>query len=1658
MKMTTMRVSRLCGGIALMAVLVACEAEITGPSPSISGDPGADTAEASTTWPGFVCNEQLETWVELRGTGFSPLAVDVVSTDEEPRLVLPRLTLERASTPEGEQDGMEFMVELTAAPDETSRVKWISPTLLAFRISEDLGLLPGVYDVTVLNANGESVTREGVFGVMPRPAVAEVREDLQCLAQGERPLTVGGDHFLVRADERPMVHIGDQDYAVAEATDCRELAPTFGAYQFCRTLSITVGEGDLPDGAHDVSVTNIPPAGCSSLPADDGVRFFVVPPPVTADIQPEPICAEQLAYDTMEVTGEHFLKITVDGQERLPTVTVGDKTYDSASIDGCTALEGPVHETVEVCTRVTFAMPAGDQPAGEQAVRVSNPLPAGCDSTEAVGLTVLPPPTLAGIAPQPICTAQGDNVMTVTGTGFATIDGAQPTVTIGANTYAATASDCAAVEGPAIPVQSCTTLSVTVSQGDFPDSGSFDVSVTNPDPAGCTTTETVSLVVVPPPTLASVVPDFFCAENVTASLSLTGTGFIHIGADAPTVIVGDQLLPATDLSGCTAVADLTDVESCTGLRVEVPAGVMEASYAVSVVNPDPAGCATVEDVAVQAFGAPTVTTVDPILFCSAGGGTEVTITGTNLFTVDGERPVAVFGDTTLTADSTAGCTDVDSVTTATVQRCTSLTVTVPDTVPTNTYDVVVTNPSPLGCSNTEATVQAIVAGGPVTVSHDPPVVCRGQFDGELTLNGTGFFEIDGARPSVNLSGGTAVTVNDILGCEAVEGAANVQSCTGLAVTIPAASRDMALTVEVTNPAPADCETSTLDIAIEDPPRVDDVQPLKICSTGGSLALTGDHFADGMTVALDGVEAATVDVSSPQMAVATWEGPLAAGLATLTVANPSGCHDTFDTEIRVTDGPVVFFVDPPVVYNGISTQVTIFLGNLFGGSVEEVRVTDGNGTVTVLEHTFDPAQPGRVQAIMPINLPADTYDVTLVDEVDCEGTTADLVRVTDTIGVSVGAITPPFGWTSAVTPVVIETDDPIPANEVSFMPTPRVYINPENPTADDVAVELRASILVSPNELNGVVGSGLPVRRYDVIVVNPDGGVGLLEGGFEITAEPPPVVTAVSPGSWQTNNAALAVRVDGANFRDATVTGTCIDNGGNPLPAPAIQTTTTSASQLTLSVNTTTLTHLSVCALRITNSDGTYEDFSPVTVTNPAGNFVGFRAGASMGTPRRAPAVVSGVPSRTARFLYALGGDGGNASSALSTGEYTLLNRFGEPTGWQPLPAELPGPLTLTKAVRIDDFIYLVGGRDSMGPTTAIRRALVLDPLNVPRISSVDFDFVDTGDGLATGVYYYRVSAVLAADDAANPGGETLASEPQPVFIPELPQAVVLTLGWSPQAGAVTYRIYRSPSPDVLYGQEELLAEIPAAQTSYTDDGATATTADEHPLPIGALGQWHVVGNLATARHSHGVASLASPDGPGLHLIYAAGGTGAAGTLNSLEVITVQVNGPRDQIVLGLDAATIPDAKSELELIAADSTVASRVGAGRFLYVMAGNSPGNNDNDLSFAAVGMGGLPGAFATASTRLNPFRAGYAAAVANNTIVAVGGQNGGPNNSGTDASIAANGDVTSSTSLSTINMRDRYLMGRTTFGGFFYVVGGQTSTQAASATLDFSVLGGVP
>jgi hypothetical protein len=2030
----------------LIVGLAGCAEEVEGPSPTIP--PG--TTEAPAFQPGFVCNEQTEGWITVAGSEFSPLVVDSL---DDSSVEFPEVTLTQSATIEGDAFGGDapFSTTLAASDEaEESRIKWIDDETIAFFVDPDLELPAGSYDVTITNPNGQSATAEAAFGVLPRPTVSAVVPDMTCVAQGERTVEVQGDHFLMTDGQTPSVDIGEKTYEVDQAAECRDLlGSAFGNHQVCKSLTITVAEGDFAPGQQQVTVHNIEPAACSSVPAEDSAGLLVVAPPTVTDVTAEPICSEQNDYDDMTVRGENFIRVTdAESNVSLPTVTVADTSYVATAASGCEAIEGLANQTAERCTELTFAIAADDHQAaiadGERSaeldVVVENPQPAGCSSTEDIGLTVVPPPSVTDAQPEPTCVAEEAKVVTVSGFGFLTVEGALPqvqvgpntydadaatdcqpvgtedadprsenvescdtltvslptaavdpdqnhaitvinpadaacsstedvqfyvagpptlttitpqpictadgdttmlvegenfleiaddtgtshlpTVTIGANTYdAASIGDCTAaplqddgmqrptrictsvevvipqdalgagdhvatvtnpleanctsnddnlnvvppptlsniteeiacvaegqtsfviqgsdflvIDGTQPSVQigattygattdttsctnttvngrsvdTCTSLSFTVPQDDLaagvhqvsvvnPDSaacvststntvdltihpkptvaavqpnplcsetgGSVDVigsdfivfegttptvtidgvaysatadtandctqltsvtastvyncsrltldvpaaditdgahvvEMTNPSPVGCTSTDTATLVALASPTVSAVAETIACNETADTNLVVTGTGFAKSAAgDLPTVSIGGVNVQATAANNCTPVGT-TAIETCTELEVLASAGALaEGGQAIEVVNPGGGGCQSGSATEVEIFGAAQVSAVTPSLYCDQAGGTDLTLDGNNFLVVDGTAPQVQIDTQTYTATiDTATCQTV----TSRVESCTSLTVTVPETdLVSGTYQADVINPAPLACPSS-STAPVVEAGAPTIVSAQPDRVCSNdtafQGSGSVAVSGTNFLVIDTDNPTVTVNG-VAATVTGTSNCTTVQNPSyTVESCTDMTIEVPASERDKEMVVELQNPAPADCgQPTSFTIPVEPAPVVTSVTPLRICFEGGSFQIDGQNFDPAMTVTLAGVNANDVTVNAAgTSATATFNTSLPVGDRTLTVTNPSNCSSDFDQTIKVVNGPQVFYVDPPVAYNGINTQVTIYLSGLEGGSVADVTLIDSQGTETTLAHNFDPNRPNTVQATIPAGILSagtteEIFSIRVTDDVACDGTGQDLLTVTDELTVAVESIDPPFGWTNSSTAVGLTAEDPAPTGQVQFESTPRVYLNPVDAGANALATELRSTQFIDPTDLNGIVPSGLPVGQYDIIVVNPDGTVGLLTdpandptlGAFEVTQDPPPLIDTVSPGSWPNSESALAVTVEGANFRDPTVEAFCQDAG--VISSPPITRQSFTSTSISVTVDTSSLAHLSTCYIVVTNAnDGTFAEYAPVTVFNPAGNFVSFSPGPDLNTARRSPAMSSGEPSRRAKFVYTIGGDDGANANTLTSMEATQLDRFGEPTSWSTLPGpynlsvaqnQLPEGLTHAKATRIDDFIYLVGGFEAAnGATDKVLRTNVLDPLDVPNITNLDVSYREGIPGNNPGTYYYRVSAVLNTTNAHNPGGETLASEPQPISIPLT--FLEIQLGWESFPDAVSYRIYRTAGPNQSVGTEELLAEIPApaggGPVTYTDDGTDTITPGATPLPLGSVGVWHQPNDtngaplaLEQARYHHGVTSAPDPDDTAQHFVYAAGGGDGTSIFDDYEYFAVTVNGLRDQTLSPMTRDTtnvVAPARWKMPVLAA-TPLNSNV-TDSYVYVLGGEQANGSVSTTNEAAqVNADGSLGTWQSISGNQRS-RSEYAGAVANNAVAVAGGDRNSTDESADSSEICEGSacnvpDVKGWNSLSQVNLRSRAMHGYTSYNGFFYLAGGYSvNTGDTLETTDFSVLGGTP
>jgi len=348
----------------------------------------------------------------------------------------------------------------------------------------------------------------------------------------------------------------------------------------------------------------------------------------------------------------------------------------------------------------------------------------------------------------------------------------------------------------------------------------------------------------------------------------------------------------------------------------------------------------------------------------------------------------------------------------------------------------------------------------------------------------------------------------------------------------------------------------------------------------------------------------------------------------------------------------------------------------------------------------------------------------------------------------------------------------------------------------------------------------------------------------------------------------------------------------------------------VTVNASSVPASAACVLRIINgavadptnpcpAGGTcvpFVDFSAVAFVSGSGNLGSWTQSTGSNTDsvlqlpvaRSRLGVVAGHVTAQARFFYQIGGDDGTISNASSAVASTPLDELGNLLGWTYQRNSMLIARTGAAVVRVGQFTYAIGGSNGAAVYNTVERARILDPLDVPAVPTIDL--APSATGLTAGTWVYRVSAVRAATDPSNPAGETLASDPLNVTLPDLSNLTTtplakVTLSWPAMPNVVSYNIYRTPASGGDATQVQLLANVAQAATtiSFEDTGLTTTTRT--PLPIGSTGVWHQVVNLTTARFG-GAATIAQ--GPvtattSTIFLYVAGG-GTDPTLSSATLL------------------------------------------------------------------------------------------------------------------------------------------------------------------------------
>ncbi len=1287
------------------------------------------------------------------------------------------------------------------------------------------------------------------------------------------------------------------------------------------------------------------------------------PTPLLADVQPDLLCVEQAEHQ-IALSGEGLAPLLIDTATGgngivLPRIFLQQtKDLTGATVSG---KEVAIPEE-DVTWESQRSMAAVIKPAlalvpGVYRVRVENG--SGQEYLLQDALTIVPPPVLSAIDPDLVCLEQGGIDLTISGTGFIDNDGVLPTVNVGGLSLPASGvNDCQDLEGPAGTVRSCTLLTISLARQSLAE-GSHVVSVTNPVPVDCTSTETVTIAVVPGPVITDVTPAMFCGDQQDVDLTVTGSGFLDVDGTMPTVEVGGNNYTAHTVNGCVDVeGTLLNARSCTGLVFTLPAGALTGGWQdITVRNPAPADCDNTSSGSFYLVGAPQITRVSPTTPCEQNAS-DFTIAGSGFLELGGEQPAVTIEGVDAQVASMGGCIAIPNVPAASL--CTSMQVTVPaGTVGIGDYDITVTNPGEIPCST------------------------------------------------------------------------NFTSYIGL------------------------------------PPIVSSVSPLQLCEAGGTITVSGDRFLDGSYVSIAS-SGQTIDLPTTfidaQTLQATIPDPTPPGLYDVSVTNPDGCADTLAATLDITPMPVIFFVDPPVAYNGINLQVTVYSTGILG-AVTSVSVNPTGNPANLTELDFSYVQANRVQAVVPGGLAAGDYDVSVTDDLGCTGTLTAGLTIVEDLSVAIDRVELPFGWTEARTGVNVYSPDTPDPGMANFAPTPRFYLNPAAAGPGTLASELKYTAYVSSTRASSTVPAELPVGMYDLVAVNPDGGVGYLADAFEVTALPPPVIDALAPASV-VNQDVQETTILGANFRTPEFSADCLQPGGSTVPlVGTILLSDATSIQVSFNFVTQTVADNSICIVKVTNDDGTYALYSALAVTNPSLNLANFSATSDMNTARRAPCAVAGDAAPGARFVYALGGDDGTnqestAATYYDTVETAAIDPYGDLGQWNVLPYKLPAPRSFHSCTTIGRYVFVAGGNGGAGAVNTVWRAKILDPQEAPEITDVDLRVdAESSAALLPGRYSYRVSALRPAGDPENPGGETLAGDPLLIQTPDIDEQIIITITWDAVPGADGYRIYRTPDPDLPGGNEVQIGEVAGTELTFVDDGTTVPGTGR-PLPLGALGKFYSLANMVTAREGAGIAWATDPAAADRKYLYMLGGRDAGATgLNTLERLDIQIQADDTQQIASqwvIGGADIGPARWQIQAFTADDLTAPDILAPGETWIYAGGGIRDNLQFLQPEMVALqveaGGALGE--SAGTRyavddMQPFKAGYAAASFNNQLFVFGATQGAASTESASIELcpvggACSGSIPDPPDLANWNNLGidltvaRYLMGGVTVSAFIFLIGG--------------------
>ena len=611
-----------------------------------------------------------------------------------------------------------------------------------------------------------------------------------------------------------------------------------------------------------------------------------------------------------------------------------------------------------------------------------------------------------------------------------------------------------------------------------------------------------------------------------------------------------------DALGCPTAASPTVVTSCTDTNPLAGSN----SYTVTAVWRT--WTATSDPVAGTPVSVPSVTAASPSARGQGAASQSIVITGTGFVA----GAAASFSGSGITVNSTT----VDDATQVTA----NITVAIGATVGART--ITITNP--------DTAAGTLVGGfavntGPTVTSATPASRAQGTGSQDIVIAGTGF--ASGAAASFS---GTGITVNSTNVDSSTQVTANITL--GVGATVGA--RD----ITVTNP---DGGTGTGTGIFTVNSSVTGVSATPSLSnrgaTGQSIAINGTGFAIGATVAFSGsgitINSTTFDSSTQVTVNITIAGSAATGARDVTLTNPDGSSVTGTGIFTVDPAPTLTSATPSSRGRGASNQNVTLAGTGFMSGAP--LAASFGSLITVNSTTF--VNSTTLTANITVSAAA-TTGARSVSITNGDGSTASGTVFTVNAAPTVTSVNPASRGQDAVSQnVTIAGTGFFSGAAVSF---------------SGAGITVNSTTFVSATTLtaNIAVAAGAATGLRDVLVTNPDAGVGTRVGGFTVNAGP--TVTSTTPAS----------RGQGATNQNIVIVGSGFAAGA-----------VASFSGTGITVTSTTLNSATQVTASITVAAGATVGARDIVVTNTDG---GRGTGAGLFTVEGAPAVASASPSSRAR--------------------------------------------------------------------------------------------------------------------------------------------------------------------------------------------------------------------------------------------------------------------------------------------------------------------------------------------------------------------------------------------------------------------------------------------